>query len=126
MIKKIERKRAIYKALIKEYGKDSAYDMYGEFLSIYQPKCLICGSYLREYSEWCDTGYEIVECLNGCYSNTTYGSTSRLETKNFYYRGELTEDVLIEFENQIKINRIKMKRLMSVYWNKKKAQRKRT
>lgn len=120
-----ERKRAIYKALIREYGKSDAYDMYGEFINYPKPRCSICGSFIRDYSEWSDTGYEIRECLNGCFSHTVYSMTHVLETKGFSYRGVWTEKVEDDFEAQINKNSKSTKENMKLYWKKKKSQKRR-
>lgn len=116
-----ERKKAILKALIAEYGKKDTYDMYSEFTSRKQ-KCVVCGADIREYSEWSDTGYEINECTNGCWKHETFGLISRLETNNFSFYGKLSESVMSGFEIQIKRNAEISKRNRRLFWRKKKSQ----
>ncbi|MGE7984902.1 hypothetical protein [Lysinibacillus fusiformis] len=77
-----ERKRAIFSALCREFGKSEAYD---QFTWGYQDKkCTVCGSEVVDYSEWNETGYETKHCTNGCWSIKTYGMKTALATKGFY------------------------------------------
>lgn len=124
MVNNKERKRALYKALINEFGKKEAYDMYGEFIVNNKNKCLICDADIYDYSEWHDTGYEIKKCLNGCFSHTTYGLKDVLETKGFSFSGTLDKNIMDSFENQLEINATLFKRNYKIFWKKKKSQRK--
>ena len=77
-----ERKRAIFSALCREFGKSEAYDQYS--WGYKDKKCTVCGSKVVDYSEWHETGYETKHCTNGCWSIKTYGLTTRFETRGFY------------------------------------------
>lgn len=121
---KSERKRNLYKALVKEHGKKNAYDMYGEFIDYRKRTCLICKSSIDEYSEWQDTGYELEACENGCYSIETWGSTTELQTKGFSFHGRVSETMYWNFEQQIKINAKTFKQDIRLFWRKKKSQKK--
>lgn len=121
---RVESKRKILKALVKEHGKKEAYDIYGEFIDSRSKKCTICNSSIYEYSEWQDTGYEIEACENGCYCIETHGLTSEITTKGFIFKGKVSEVMQRNFEKQIKNNANAFKREMKLFWKKKKTQKK--
>ncbi len=118
-----ERKRAILKSLIKQYGKYEAYDMYSPNITK-RRECEICGGKVTYYSEYHETGYAIEKCSNGCWKHETYGSTAVLETKNYEYSGELTYKILCEFNKQIENNARHLKKIYKSLWKRKKSQRK--
>ena len=122
---KSERKKSLYRALIKEHGKKDAYGMYGEFVKHDKRKCPVCKSTIDEYSEWYDTGYEHEFCESGCYKIETYGSSTELETAGFIFHGKVSEEILFNFEKQLKINEKKFKQKTRLFWKKKKSQKKR-
>lgn len=121
---RVERKRKLYNALVKEHGKKDAYDMYGEFIDQRQKECPICKSSIDEYSEWSDTGYEREVCENGCYRIETWGLTTELETKGFGFIGKVSEAMYWNFEQQIKLNAQMFKQNVKLFWKKKKSQKK--
>lgn len=119
-----ERKRSIFKTLIKQYGKKEANDMYGEFIGYRTSRCVVCSSEIFFYSEWRDTGFEETGCKNGCWNHKTYGLIDALKTKGFNYYGEGSKEVMDSFNDQIKRNATKSKKMKRIFWNKKNSQRK--
>jgi hypothetical protein len=118
------RKLGILRSLMRQYGVSEAYGMYGEFINRHKQKCIVCGSDIRDYSEWSDTGYEIKECLNGCWKHSTYAMKHVLETNGFYFSGRIDENIMNDFERQLKINAKIAKRKRQLFWKKKRSQRK--
>lgn len=65
------RKRAIFSALCREFGKSEAYEQYS--WGYKDKKCTVCGSGVIDYSDWHETGYETKHCTNGCWPKRTGG-----------------------------------------------------
>lgn len=118
-----ERKRAIMKAVIKEFGSSDAYDIYNPH-SYRQHKCIICQANVHSQSEWHETGYETEGCSNGCWSYEVYGFTHELETKYFSFRGKYSEKALGDFEKAIERNAKRVKHNIKLFYKKKKSQQK--
>lgn len=118
-----ERKRAIMKAVIKEFGFLDGYDIYNPSSYRHQ-KCVVCQERVHLYSEWHETGYEVEACRNGCWSHEVYGLTHELETKGFSYRGKYSEKALGDFEKAIERNAKRVKHNKKLFYRKKKSQQK--
>ncbi|MER2172027.1 MAG: hypothetical protein ABS938_15510 [Psychrobacillus psychrodurans] len=118
-----ERKRAIMKAVIKEFGVPDAYDVYNPSSYRHQ-KCVVCQADVHSYSEWHETGYETEGCSNGCWLHEVYGLTHELETKGFSYRGKYSEKAPVDFEKAIERYTKRVKHNKKLFYRKKKSQQK--
>ena len=127
-----ERKRAIFKAYVRELGFGEALDTYNVHAGVKEEKCRACGAPVDEYSEWSETGYEYKRCSNGCWSINTQSFNVKYSAKDFYERVNTNfyhpqqrtprkeyNDILRRFEQAIEKEHKRLKRLRDLTYRKK-------
>ena len=128
-----ERKRAIFRAYVRELGFGEALDTYNVHAGIREKKCRACGAPVDEYSEWNETGYAHERCSNGCWSICTSSFTHDYSVRDFceqvntnlYYPERRTpkkeyNDILRRFEQVIEQECKRLKRLRDLTYRKKR------